>query len=45
VGAVIVEEPVQPDLAALLNDVVGSPSSSAGGVSVWRVPPDVGQAP
>jgi hypothetical protein len=44
VGAVIVEEPVQPDLVALLNDVVGSPPSSAGGVSVWRVPPDVGQA-
>jgi hypothetical protein len=45
VGAVIVEEPVQADLTALLNDVLGSPPTSNGGVSVWRVPPDVGQAP
>ncbi|HEX3300306.1 MAG TPA: hypothetical protein VHW68_09355 [Actinomycetota bacterium] len=44
VGAVIVEEPVQPELTALLNDVLGTSPTSVGGVSVWQVPPDVGQA-
>jgi hypothetical protein len=38
VGAVIVEDPVQPDVRALLDQVVGTEPTSVGGVSVWDVP-------
>jgi hypothetical protein len=41
---VIVQDPVQPELAMLLNDVLGTSPTSVGGVSIWNVPPDLGQA-
>jgi hypothetical protein len=44
VGAVIVQDPVQPELATLLNGVLGTSPTSVGGVSIWQVPPDLGQA-
>lgn len=43
VGAVVVEEPVEPELATLLDEVLGTSPTSVGGVSIWQVPPDLGQ--
>ena len=39
VGAVIVEQPVQPELATLLDGVTGSHGVPVGGVTIWDVPP------
>jgi hypothetical protein len=39
VGAVIVEQPVQPELATLLDEVTGSHGVPVGDVTIWDVPP------